>query len=480
MNAIDLARNIGEIEYKRGGAMWMPELEVAYLLSTLGGPGNPRPYYDNSVGARLRRHVLMVAPRGWLKGTVSKRFIHGLTPAKDVIDLDESLNRDTPFVLNLSGQGISWPAMRGSVTRNGNVLTPLMALTDIYWAEELLSFLGSKVSQNDSKMEVMNEVLETGTVTISLVKMKDTKREAILKARQDWEDMGIKVKYNRASNMMQYKASGFFIGCTRPIEDDLWQKFEDSGLLSRMSIVRWDVSSEEALALPKSPLGPENNPASAKYADQLLALNKKAWGVQWGKVPYPPQDYVEHVYKDILSLVEDMVDQFGIDAREIVSARIIPDIAQVITAFAVARTLEGRDTTNDGWYIKELEYVLQDRDKARDYMEGRRKQLWDEWMEEAKLDPMKSKLNATIHGFGRNLDPRDPTFSGREWVYFVETEHSKSQGTAYNWLSKMRELGWVRQIKQNLYTITDAIPIWQITDEYVPTYDGDGVSPDEG
>lgn len=440
----------GAFEYHEAGRFWYPHLEISYLLACL-----KRGAWDNNPRARSRRHELLYGDRGIWKTSIAKAMLYTYGNGNDLVNTsfsDRVTREQRPVILNLGGGGISWERARGSSTPKGDILEPYLPITNFMFSGELLKWLGSQKNVQDERVNTLNEIMEEGTVTVALVKMGGN---SAAKLAQVAERMSaINVRFNPEMGLMQYDVNLSLIACSRFFNEDEQHRFATSGFLSRFHIAHWNPTDDEFRGAWRKMPGD----GTAPNADIIKEFNARAWATTFGNVPYPDRHLMMRVQASYDRIYTKIESEFKVSALQVRSMRDIVDMAQLITARAISRTIEQKIKDDDGYLVPSLSYEESDAAWAARYVETQMKAKYDEWLARANVDTSENEDRALIFSFVKSQEGAG-AFEANEFVSWAgkDAVPKMSRAKAFGKLKVMKERGWLITTKPGSYLISEDI-----------------------
>lgn len=432
-NIVKLAEMAGEEEYRAPGHTYYPALQITHLLRC----AKMESYSDNA-RARLRRHTLLYGPTGATKSTCAasylRDYIGAINIASPVAD-----HASAPLYLDLGGSGITWERMRGGCTMTGAYIPPLLEKTDYMLNGELFSFLGHSPMQQAERMDTMNEVLEEGIITVALNKMFNLSEKKRQRLEEDLQDTN--VLYNARDAILSYKVKGVYVGASRFFTKDQREALSGSGFLSRLCISEWNPNPEQEFHYRRHQFGKRNTILQEK----ILAFNQKAWQCKFEEVRYPPIEMVDSLIESFFATYERIGDETGKRIGDIASSRDTIDAAQLLTASAIARAVEKRETPG---IVHEVVYEADDLQWAAKRSLSRLNHLYDAMMGESEPDVKKAEAADLLVDFLRTHDEMPLTIATRDVVKWAKTTQRAAPATCFRRLKVLREAG---DITSDLY-----------------------------
>lgn len=450
----------GRHEYHEPGRFWYRQIEIALLLSSLKRAG-----WDDRPAARLRRHTLLYGDRGLWKTSIAKKMLNTYFRGNDLVNIsiDDNSRFERPVVMDVGGKGISWERARGSASQKGDILDPFFPILNFLFTGELTSFLGEKKQDQQERVKNLNEIMEEGRVTVSLVKMGSATKTKLQETTARLGAMGI--KYNSELGIMQYDVGLSILGCSHYLPEDTLKSFIDSGFWSRWHISHYNPTDDEYKGAWKRRAGP-----SWPHGDQITEFNRRAWATTFENVPYPPDPLLDRVQAAFESVYLDIEEITKRSPREIRSFRDPIDCAQLITAFAVARHVKNADS----YTIPVLTYSDEDASQAVRFVEQHMKAKYDEYLARVVVDPNEVSDRKELLAFVEHHNDRDSYFTTAEWRHYaMEKAFTKlSSATAYRKLSDMKNRGWIHSVRKGEWVVGQNI-MDIITGGHSSDYGGD-------
>lgn len=390
----DVAAIAGEEVYRAPGHLWYPRFQVQFQLACLR-----RANYDDVQRARLRQHLLITGPYGWWKSSAAAAFVVDIAGCKDIVTMPKG-RPSVPTFLGLGGQGITSERQRGGANDDGEPVEPLVVDPAILFAPELLSYLGRDPKEMQKRVDSLDELLEEGYATVSLVKMRNWKPDKERVA--ELENQG--VTYNPDRGIMRYNVTCAFLACTVPFESKVSEHLASTGFLSRLHISNWEAKDEEVKRMFRLGAG---KPGEA--IEQLTIYNRKAWRIHFDRVEHPSDAMMSPVvaaYDRTFSRIER---EMKIRAAELRTGRVRGEVAQIITAMAAARAVATTKLDEeeliklemDGQFhhVPALTYTESDVDNAVKWVEHNAANIFNEWTARARLDSKEASDRELFYGF---------------------------------------------------------------------------------
>lgn len=439
----EMLQQAGWDEYQAPGALWLPELEIMYALSCLR-----RARWDDHDKARLRRHLIIMGPTGASKTTAAEKFLTDFVGARDFTETPAEQRHDAPTYFEFQA-GTSWERIRGGMDENG-LQIPIAKATDVLLCGELMDFLGHTTSSRRNKIDSLNTFLETGKMTVALVKA----RRASLSGedRKQIEKYGI--MYIEDMGTLSYRVVIPFVACTRFFSDDELQDVASSGLLSRLSIASWNPSPAEYIEWWNIADGGWND--VSKHRDHIQRVNKRMRELNWKIVPFP-RKFMSDAMAYLDQLYAEVETQKSLHPAVLRSRRDVGFVAQCITGAAVMRTASEL-LDSDVEHVGRLEYTIDDLDMAKKFISQRVMSLQN-LLDINNLEKTGISAKATKFGeeqIGNYLKLLDAFILGKDGILLrgqsfhrvdlvraIMDMEDRSQAQAYRITDKMREAGLV-------------------------------------
>lgn len=427
-----------------GGGIWLPRMQVMHALKSVR-----RDYYDDNQHARLRQHVMLTGPKGTRKTTIMKWFLNRLIGGKNLLRMEDDPDGSCPVYV-IAGSGVTWERMTGSISEDGTVLPPLITQVDYFVMPELMDWM-KRGETFQERMEQMNVAMEEGTIERALVKFG-----AMENIGEVEEELArYRTILNRRNRTMSMDVKCSFAAATRPLKPAEWSMLVDSGCLDRMERGEWQPSKESMIAAWLE--GPGFDP---KGEETIAAFNAKMWKVKWGKIPYPPtemlQPVIDHYHRFYLTLEKEL----GATPLVLRSFRDWNGAAQLLTAFAVMRTVQAHELEKErGTFIDELRYTTDDVKAASRFLDTHFAPIYDAWLERVNLDPKEKEDWDNLVNFAVATGNHQ-NFLGSELVEWycgnvhTSKERTASVKTAYNFLARCKDRGWATASRYGEYTFS--------------------------
>lgn len=340
------AARIGRKQYTHIGALSWPHLEMSFIISAF-----KRGTYDDSM-ARLRRHVLFYWRRGYYKTSGIDMFLKKGTPSMNVVRQPDYDPADCTY---LDALKVSVPKLRGSISEKGKVVYPLAQRPRFIVVGELLNLFGSGDGFEDM-MNVLNQLLEEGKGSVSLVKMAGIELEADTVAALDKRG----IFFNSQEGIMEYPVDGTLLGASRLMSPAELKRLENSGFLDRINVVHWIPDDKEFQEVWEfdPPILPE---------DEFLPLmewNTKMWSSSWTRVSSPPPEQMKKA-KSVLSELYTMYEKKHkiTMMNGLRSARDGTNLRHLFTTFATIKTIQdGGQSAGEGMPENTYEDITYDQE----------------------------------------------------------------------------------------------------------------------
>lgn len=320
----DMFRYVGEIGYR--------ELEISFLLNSLKVNS-----YEDMPDIRLRRHILFMWVRGMYKTSILRSFSRDACSGVEIVGQPRYDNSVPTYLWT---GDYSRARLRGSIEEK-RVVLPLLQRPRFLLISELTDFL-SGMGEAEDTMNFMNQMLEEGIGRVSLVKMV-----GIEPAPQIVEELQMRnIGYNQSEGIMYYQVPGTVFAATRPIDTGLAIRLERSGFYDRFQVCRWHYTQEQFKEMWRyQPKG------RSELMPKLRAMNHHLWGTKIHHVQAPPVAMLGDV-KEALNLQYEEVERVKKMKPDdgLRSARDNTNMAQLLTAFAVAETTSSEPDNQDGSY----------------------------------------------------------------------------------------------------------------------------------
>lgn len=428
---------------------WWPDLQMTNVLKMTGFEE-----HTDVPGVRLRRHGLITADTGWFKSSSTKFYLeHGIgcRPVKDVIHEDGV--PQSPTMFKASGLS-SYEALVGSASSDGQLLRPLFAATDYVFSSELMTFLGADSNQQQETVDNLCRLLEEGNITRRLVKFRNVD---LTDSDEQWlENNG--VEFSQADGVMEYDAHCSLIGCTRPLDEDVEEVLEDSGLRSRFYHSPWPGEDEGVQAI-KDMGGPRYN---IEDMMKIRDFNRKMFLVEFSEMPHPPQGMFHEVFDVYEQCVEELVEDAGLKASHVFDGRDFMTIKQFLTGAAVERIV--RKIPDDGAMgttIHEIQYLDEDAQIAKYFAKQYGITKFDILSKDIRVTKMEQQdlHNLTsLHQAWDSDEPMPTDWLVENSVGTLITLHGRpmqSRKSFYNLLNRCMDRGWVTRVEHGKYIVTE-------------------------
>lgn len=427
-------RRAGMERFRKPGSIYLPQLQVTHILKCLG-----HPHYTDNAGVRLRRHALLYGPTGAVKTTCIKRFLLDYAGSCDVaVPNDAAVRGLVPTHLDFGGQGMSWERIRGGSTSEGKFIPPLLREADYYVSGELFSFLGRNPARQGDRVEVLNEILEEGRVTVALNKMfhMSDKAKAALEETLESERG---VHFNAYHAMLAYDVEGVFLSASRFFTSKEKEMITDSGLWSRLNPTEWRPSDAEDATYRRKQFGKEDTGLTAR----ILDWNIRAWQTEFTEVPYPPEEMVDALMGHYHETYDRVRAETGLRIEEIGNTRDTTDAAQLLTAHAAMRTMNEKDWLKKG-PVPTIHYIDEDLEWAVAFSQPRLNTLYDTLLGTNETDPKLDEARNTLVSYVAQRDGDYPDIlEGTPFTEFYAKEQRCSIQTARRRLKTLKERGLV-------------------------------------
>lgn len=442
-NIIELARQAGLSNYKTPGSIWFPELEIAHILACL-----KRITYDGNQYSRVRRHLLILGPKGSCKSSISKHFLYDMSGVVNYSDVDPGY-RTNPTVVRLDGGGVTWEKVRGGSVEGAMVMPSLHDCSYLY-SSELFSFLGD--DKKGGKMEVLNAALEEGDVEVNQLQANSVPEKKKAEFAEECAAAGI--TYNMAKGCFRYRANASMVACTRYLTHKQEELLDGSGFLSRFHVSEWRPGEQEENEYHYDRTGPCDKDAE----EAIRAFNKFAWSCRFGEVTEPPADLRRNVMKYYMERYESVSRATGVRISELINERDGNDVSQLLTAFAAMRIIHKHMLTGDTT-ISAIEYTPEDAEAVKTFRTYHLGMMEERAMREAKEDGIRDRAANVYYNFLRSLNHLGEAYEEFKTAelakYYQETE-KVSKPTAYNRIAKLRDAGLLDILGHNVSKATDS------------------------
>lgn len=430
---------------------WWPDLQMTNVLKMTG-------YEEHSdvPGVRLRRHSLITSETGWFKSSSTRFFLeHGI----GCVPVDEVIHDDgvpmSPTMFKASGLS-SYEALVGSASNDGQLLRPKFAATDYVYSSELMTFLGGDSSRQQETVDRLCQLLEEGHITRRLVKFRNVE---LSDSDELWlENNG--VEFDQEDGTMKYDAHCSLIGCTRPLDAEVEETLERSGLRSRFFHSPWPAEDEGVRAIEKMG-GPQYRPEDMI---KLRDFNAKLFHTEFEEMPHPPQDAFHEVYEVYRGYVEELVQEAGEKAAHVIDGRDFMTVKQFLTGAAVERTVRKlpEEAFGTGNIIQEIQYLDHDVEVAKYFAKLYGQTKFDLLTGDFQVDELERQdLHnlRTLIGSWNDHDKPMPTewmrdTAAQELITMQGTTMSNKK-TFYNFLNRCLNRGWMTRIEKGRYMITE-------------------------
>lgn len=430
-NAFDLARELGMKKNWTPGSIWLPELEVSYILTALR-----RRVCDDNERVRLRRHILVFAEKEVRKSSTVEDFIEKMTPMKPYHSATHGNGNDDPCY-RYAGSGITLEKTRGGVS-DGNFVQPWMHRVNWIVATELASFLG-RDNEMVRKVDTMNGYLEEGLVDVGQMgfgQITGKRLEAVL----DWCENN-NVTFDSEDKSMTYNCVSTFIGCSVPYEDDVMLKLDKTGFLSRFSVCHWRASRgemEEYEDFIESTVfnGPQD---THRLEAELLKFNTYASKCRFKRVNAPVGEIPGAAYRWLKSEIRRIAKQYGLNPKEISNGRELAKVFQLLIAIGAERTIRNRMMAGiPAGEIPGITYIEEDIDMVKHFLERYVTEIEYYHAARAREAKVPRRTIAMVHdyihnhlGYDSDVDLQDVTFQRKEFIDYLQYEHHLPQSSAY-------------------------------------------------
>lgn len=369
------------------GAQQIPALEISYLLMASG-----HAWYTDDPNVRVRRNVFIVSP----KGTGKTRLIEKIFPLELCDGLPLGTDADTYFDDRVDGHkaarmrialltnDTTKERIRGGLSPAGTPIPPIATSCDLLVIGEFTEFMGSRQDAIQDKGYWLNRMAEEGTIENSLVKYYDIDDEKILAVAAACRRAGM--SFNIKSRTLSYNASVTIWAATHPLDPKLAKYLMDIGLMSRFAeVVTPGNESHIRAAVADGFFGKMDKALVRK----VLSLNKLAWRTTFKTLNHPPKWATSEVLKVYLNAYDSIHRDTGVTYTEMLNGRIMGDIAQLITAACIARTLSAIDAgKNPTPVIESLDYQPVDVAVARKLASRIVARLYSQHQDRTETDPM--------------------------------------------------------------------------------------------
>lgn len=316
--------SLGWEQYKYVGRTSLPILQMAGTIASFR-----QPMYDN-VRARLRMHVILYWKAGYFKSSILDTFINRCNQTVNIMDQPEYRNDEISY---LDATHQSCARLRGSIN-NGKPAYPLIQRPVFTVSSELMNLLGGGGESTEEVVNLLNQMLEEGRVSVSLVKMVG--QELDQATLDEMANRGI--KWNQKEGMMAYECGTTLLTASRPIDEHIERRLINSGFFDRQNVVRWWPSEEEFDE--QWLMYPPNLPQ--ERFDALRGWNERLWATEWKTVNAPPVEMLTAAKKTLSSLY-DVVEKKHRKSKMagLRTARDNTNLAHLCTVFGVIETLRG-------------------------------------------------------------------------------------------------------------------------------------------
>lgn len=437
MNILAEVRDAGRSRWKSPGALYLPQLQIAHVLKCLRFK-----HYPDNPAARLRRHTLLYGPTGAIKTTVCTKFLTDYAGAANIaIPSDPYVKGLVPTFLNMGGKSITWERMRGGCTQEGAFIPPLLMEADYYLAGELFSFLGHRQAEQAERMDVMNEIMEEGTVTVALNKMfnmSEKAREALEEEFDGKDD----IFFNAKHAILSYNVNGVLFSASRFFTEEQEELLTTSGFKSRNNIASWHPSDSEDAIYRRRQFGKEDLAQTARIRD----WNIRAWQTRFADVPYPDESMVNDVMDHYHDTYDRIRAETGLRIEQIGNTRDTMDAAQLLTASATIRVLSEKDWSKPGvGPVPTLKYIPSDVEWVKNFSQPRLNTLYDTLLGKNELDAKINEARETLVTFVSKKTGDYPNIlEATPFTEYYASKTSVSIQTARRRLKSLRERGYLK------------------------------------
>jgi hypothetical protein len=413
-------------------SIWMPDLEVAFLLLC----PRRRTYDDNHL-ARVLRHILIYGPRDCRKSTTSKQFLR-MCGARDYTD-DESKEMGPTFV---DMNHIKVERMAGGAEGN-SLLMPYLHDLHISFSSELMTFLTHSPPTMKDRMDFLNPILEEGTATRALVKMGGVPKKEKERFLEKCKDTV--VKYNPEKDSMTYPVMAAFFLCSRFFEPEELKPIIRSGFLSRLDVSAWDPDEEELEAYHDNPGGI----VEPELEKRLSSFNRYAWNGKYDHIPFPSQEKVLEIVQYLNREYRRIRKETGVTNDDLREGREYVHCYQLLTACALERRI--RDSIQAGEprpVVHVLDYKQEDVDRAILMLTTKIMQAERRAMSAVKEDKVRDQGLKDLTAFLKQVQTEGGSLDRIQKARlrdFIMTKRNLSNPSAYERINRVAKAGYLRE-----------------------------------